>query len=367
MLAQLPHISHQPSFRTPAAAPRPAAPVYDEDSDEGLSARELTRYFNAEGGIDAARSGILEVINGHWLYFPYALISGVQTVLMQILLGLAQESGQSVLAFGLVILNSLLGLFLLAGLFGCIKDGIFNRYMGIGRLIHHSIFHSLRFAGTVLLMAPVGIAMGVGYAAAVAGIMAIAGQDVLLFLILLALLAFPGLVGFTVFFIPPVVAVVENANPFVAFGRGMKFAVTKVFSLFVLTIVVMFGGGGLVFVIWFFWWIFSILLLLFLPPWLYQALQTFMGSLVIAGVFGLIFAAVMILYLSHLPEERLRAIHIRLRGPPPRPGALYITMAILSVLLLLLSYLHYGEGRGPFMRQPTEQFQGIEDEIPSGL
>ena len=317
----------------------------DGAEEEGLSARELSRYFNAESGVDAARSGVTEVLNGHWLFIPYALLGGCVTLLVE--MGKSGLKGRVAVQVGLSVVGLLLSIFLMGGFLGCIKDGIFGRAMGLGRMIRHSAAHFLRLAGTSLLMVPIGVGLGIAGMMLMTVVIAMA-PGVLLKILLGLVFLVAGLFFLEVMFVPLAVAVLEKTNPIYAIGRGLKFAVVNLGALFSMTLVALFTGGGLVAVLLFLWWMSTLLLSIILPLWLFRGLALFMSGLASAMVLGLIVSSLMILYLSRLPEERLQKIHGRLRGRAPAAWRLYAAIGVLACAMIGLSYHSFRGVRHPW-------------------
>jgi len=333
----------------PSDAPAPSAlplaqPIdvrqthYEEE--EGIQAAQLSRYFNAGSGSEAARSGVTQVLHGYWLYIPYALLAGCLTNLFFVLRMRAQgQLGASIMLFFLPLVCSL---YLYAAFIGCVKDGAFERNIGIERLLHNGLKYFLRFAGTFLLMIPVTIGLAFVAVMAVGASWGMAaGWPLKLLIVVTTMIA--GIFFLVWISIPPIVAVLEETNPFFAIWRGLVFGLKHVSDILGLTFVSMLFGGGLIFIIWFFWWISRLLLSIMLRqwPWIFDSLEVFFGGLIGAAIMGQIVASIMVLYLSNLDEERLQEIRSKLRGPQAVPWRLYLTIGAATLALFLLARYRY--------------------------
>ena len=337
----------------PAPVAEKAAPeeewAIDAGDEEGIRARELARYFNATSGGEAARAGALQVLHGYWLYIPYALLAGCMSVITQIVL--ARTGASLGGAIGGLLLPGLVTLFLWSGFVACIKDGVFERSMGIERMVYNAARHFLRFSGTVLMMIPVAVGLALAAVFVFGGVWTLV-PGLLLKLAGLVLLIPIALFLFALFNMPPAVTVLEKSNPFASLGRGLLFGFQHTWGLLSLAVVSMFVGGGIVGAVYLFFWLAKLLLSIVLPPWIFDALWGFLGGLMLAAIMGQIVASVMLLYLSSLPEHRLQAIRKDIRGPPAVPSRLYVAIGVAAVALLILSYTR-SLGR-PGMERDTE-------------
>lgn len=363
----------------PAKAPSgiPVAPrvqargIAYADEDEGIRASELSRYFNARGGVEAARSGFTQVLSGYWLYIPYALLAGCMSNIAVLLK--ARTEGQPILAIALSVLPFLFTLYLYAAFVGCIKDGVFERYMGIERMLYHGVKHFLRFTGTVLIMIPVAIGLGIAGVAAVGGAWALA-PGILMKLLVVAATAAGGLFFLVYILIPPIVSILEETNPLFAVGRGLLFGLKNIWNIITLTVISL----VVVFIACMVWWFLRIPLWMMLHgwPWLFETVQLFVGGLLGAMLLGLLTASIMVLYLSDLSEEQLHEIRSKLRGPQPVPWRLHVAIGILAVALVGVSYArdrsagHFrwttgtsGEGRAVEMEDFGELQEQFEADV----
>jgi len=343
----VPQAPEQPS-PPPAPAAEPASPMQkalkpepefesDFDDGEGIPALDLSDYFNAETGKDAAVSGMTQVINGHWLYIPTALLVGCAINLL-VMIYQATEGHPGAQITAAILLFPLLAFFS-AAFVGCIKDGIFERSMGLERLLYHGVTNVLRFSGTLLLMLPIWVAIGFGGTAGIIAAWKVLPWIGQLFVIVAAALF--GIFFFTLLFLPPVVSVLEKTNPLFAVGRGLACGFANVGRLISLSIVSVLIGGGICLAVWFFFWLARLFLFFALKPvpWLYDAIYLFIGCLGGAAIMGQLTASVAVLYLSEQSENRLQRIHATLRSPGARPRLLYATIGVGAVALVFLTYL----------------------------
>ncbi len=349
----------------PPQAPRaavPVAPVVErgeaplaEDEEEGIRAREISRYFNVRSGSEAARTAVMQVLNGYWLYIPYALLGVCMNYVFVLVRSRAQGSVGAAIA--LLFLPIVFSLFLWSAFIGCIKDGIFERLMGIERMLYHGAKHILRFTGTCILMVPVGIGLwlaGVAGAAAVAEL----APDLTLKIAIIIGAVLVGMFSLVWLMIPPVVSIVEQTNPIFALGRGLLFGITHLWDLITLTVMSMLIAAVTALVVYLIWWMSSLLLLMVLPLWLFAALANLVGSFVGAAIMGQIISAIMLLYLSNLKEEDLQRIRAKLRGPRTTDWRHYASIGVLAVAMIVLSYFggrklgYFRPGTPPAMEEP---------------
>lgn len=330
-LAQAAFVPESVSALPPPPATNEAASD-DEDADEGIRAALLTKYFNVQGGVEAAKAGVWQVVNGYWLYIPCALLYGCFYFLALVL---ARFSGEGpAAAFAALVFPVAGGVFVLGGLLGCVADGVFERSFGIERLAANGARHAANVFGTILLMSPIiaGIAVLWVFLTAWA---ASGGFGMLLLFLFLGMLG-SVLMGSLVL-TPLTVAVLERVNPFVAVGRGVLFLARNAFSIIALTIVSVLIGCGSV-AVFRIAWSFAKPFLFSAPPWVYFGLHVFMSGLILSALAGQLAASIMLLYLSSLrDEDRLRDIQLRLRGPATWPLLLYATMLLAAVALFALS------------------------------
>jgi hypothetical protein len=319
------------------------APEVEEEEDEGIRAALLTKYFNVQGGIEAAKAGVWQVVNGYWLYVPCALLYGCFFFLALLLV--KASGGGTAGAVAALALPVAGGVFLLGALLGCVADGVFERAMGIERLLAHGLRHAPRVLGAVLLMSPLVAGVIVLWVLLAAWI-AVAG-GVVMFLLFLFLGMLGSVFVGTVVLTPLAVAVLERVNPFTAVWRGLTFMARHALSIIALTVASVLIGCGSIAVfrmIWFFVKPF----LFAAPTWLYMGIEVFMAGLILSALAGQLAASIMLLYLSDLcDEDRLREIQARLRGPAARPRLLYAAIALAAAALFTLSS-QAGRGLGDF-------------------
>ena len=216
----------------PPPAPKAAASGDDdEDTDEGIRAALLTKYFNVQGGVEAAKAGVWQVVNGYWLYIPCALLYGCFYFLALVL---ARFSGEGLTgAFAALVFPTAGGVLVLGGLLGCVADGVFERSFGIERLAANGARHAPRVFGTILLMSPFIAGIAVLWVLLTAWA-ASGGLGMLLLFLFLGMLG-SVLLG-SVVLTPLIVAILERVNPFVAVGRGVAFLARHAFSIIALTV-----------------------------------------------------------------------------------------------------------------------------------
>ncbi len=314
----------------PSRAPRTAEP----EDDEGIRAAFLTKYFNVQSGIEAAKAGVWQVINGYWLYIPCALFFGCVFFLAMMLI---KWTGGSVAGGTLVLALPALGaVFLLGALLGCVADGIFERAMGIERFLAHGLRHFLRVLAVTALLSPLIAAAAVLWGVLGGWMAAEGGFLMLLFFLVIGLLG--SVLAGAVVLAPLCAAVLEGGNPLAALLRGLLFIVKHPWwflSLSLASVVIGCGSIALFRMLWAFVkpWLFSA------PPWLYGGLEAFMAGLILSALGGQLAASLMLIYLSQIgDEERLREIESRLkRAPAARPALLYAAMAAGAVALFGLS------------------------------
>jgi len=305
-----------------------------EEDEEGIRAHELSRYFNVRSGGEAARTAVTHVLNGYLLYIPYALIGGMMANL--ILLLRSWTAGNLAAQVGLMAAPLLIVMFLWTGFIGCLKDAVFERHMGIERFLHHGARHFLRFAGTCVLMVPVGMGLWMAAARGVQAFVDLAPGPALKILILVGAAAV-ALFSLVWLMLPPVVSILEETNPLFAVGRGLLFGLRHLWGLITLTVMSLFIAGGAVGLVWLFWWLGNLFLFMVLPLWLYAVLRDLVASLIASAVMAHVIAALMVLYLSNLKEERLQKIRSRLRGPEVEVWRLYVTVAVCAMGMFGLS------------------------------
>lgn len=349
--------------RTPPGDFQRPAPSTEPDEGEGIRAFELRRYFNVQDGADAARAGAMQLLNGYWLFIPYALASASMLRLLILLLPGFSDSPLPVISIGVAYLA--ISLFLGAGFVACIKDGIFERAFGMERLTVGAALQFPRFAGTVLLIVPVAAGTAI-----FAGVLFLhLWQNALLLgrIVMVVAAYVVGLILLEFFLIAPVVAVTENLNPFAALRRGIRFAARQFKDLLTLCFVSMFVGTGVVGVVYSCYWMMRLLLAAFLPFWMVIAIEDLFKGLICTAIMGQLIASLMLLYLSKIrEEERLIRIQRRLPQVGARPALIFVVIAAGVAALLLLDHGLFRTSSllDPDAMEPRE-FEPLPEEPPS--
>ena len=132
--------------------------AYAQDlEEEGIHSPELLAYFNAKTGIAAARAAVMQAPRGYRVWILYALLAACMFNIAQ--LALSATAGNALAAVACLALPSLFSIFLLAGFAACVKDGVFERTMGIERMFYNAGVHLVRFTATSLLVAPIAVGL----------------------------------------------------------------------------------------------------------------------------------------------------------------------------------------------------------------
>jgi hypothetical protein len=352
--------------REPAVSPPPqTAPrraTCDEEGpeeEEGIHADELTRYFNVRGGVDAVRSSVLQVLNGHWLFLPYALLSASMARLFDLLHARAEGSMALTVVLGLAPVA--LTLFLWAGFVSCVKDGVFERGMGIERLIAGAAHQFFRFTGTILLVLPIAIGVVIGGnivigilwedASLIGRIVTVVGSFAL------------GLFTTTFLMVPPVIAAIEDQNPLRALTGGFAFIGRHLWDLVAMTLASFALWAVAILVLGYCYYMLAPMLFS-LPRWASATLMHLAFGLIGAEMMGQVLAALMLLYLSNIrEEERFERIRRRLPHVGARPALLIGVIVVLAALLPCLEYKQFGGG-SVWVPVPSERgdLEPAEDE-----
>lgn len=365
--AAAPAARRRPGEPLPPAAGTPQPPVSpdaedeefwaQDEGDEGIRAAALARYFNTTTGVEAAKAGALQVWNGYWLYIPYALLIACMANITQLIL--RGTEGKLSAAIAGLFLPAVFGLFLSAGFVACVKDGVFERAMGIERMFYNAGVHFLRFTGAALLVVPIGVGLAFAGVAAISSVWGLSPLIIKIGIVALAIAG--GLFALELLLMAPLIAVLEHQGPFTALGRGLSFSFRHVWDLITLTVVSMFVGGGIVGAVYLIWWLSRLLFYFIVPPWLFDSLGRFFGGLAAAAIMGQIVASLTLLRLSHIgDEDRLQAIRSRLRGPRAAPLRLYAAIGAAGVALLVLSYYRVGPTHAAAL-EPQEQLLETPD------
>jgi len=371
--AQSDRVRRQPirPAKPAASAPQPAVAALSSEEEayaqeveeEGIRSPELLSYFNTKTGIEAAKAAAMQVLNGYWLYIPYALLAPCMANIAQLALG--ATAGNTSAAVACLALPSLFSLFLWAGFVACVKDGIFERAMGIERMFYNAGVHFLRFTLTSLMMVPVAVGLvlvGAGAVEAVWGPAPFIGR-----VGIVALAFAAGLFALELLLLPPVIAVLEHRTAFSSVTRGLLFGFRHFWDLITITAASMVLFWGTVGVICFLWWLSKLMLSVALPAWLFDSMEQFFGGLISAAFMGQVVASLMLLYLSHVgDEERLQQIQNRLQGPAAVPVRLYGTIGAAAVALLALNYARVDQKPAagnqleapPAVREPVPESSG---------
>jgi hypothetical protein len=329
-----------PALTHAAVTPEPKSGLPAEDSDfaddgEGLSAQNLERYFNITGGVEAARAGALQVLNGLWLYVPYTgIVAALGSLHVLAVTQWARNPTERVL---LSVLVGMVSLFALVGFTGCIKDGVFQRGMGLERLAYHGVTRLVPYALALLLQAPlvVGAVLGLsaGLAAAIASPVPFLGKAALVVALGVAAVGV-----FAILMLAPVLTVLERRGPIRALGHAVRFGQRHFFKLVAMSIALVFigtGTTGIVYVAGRLVWP----LLLGLPGPLLRLLSDALGSLVSSALMGQFLASIMLLYLSHVgDEEELQRIRRTCSGPRVRPWVYWAGVGLIWLAALMLAF-----------------------------
>jgi len=294
---------------------------------------DLVSYFNTTGGIDAAKAGISQVLNGGWLYLPVALI-GVLIWEAQLLL---QGDPSVVFAFGFLGLTIVVGTLSYSGIIACVRDGIFQTEFGIKRLGYNSVFSwpamiigSLLNIPFVLLIGGLSfiiswvMAAGMGPGAVVAGFV-IAGGGVTWFMFMSLLF--------------PVAMVFEGGNPIEQFKNVITFGFRNALQIATLAVAQIVISLGVLFTFWMLHFLVGGLIGNFLPVGLWTVIKKILGGFLFAELFGLAVSSVAMLYLSSIEDgSRLTAMGNRVKGPEANPMLTKIVLAVMAVVVIGLSF-----------------------------
>ena len=330
--------------RTGAAVAVSGEVAEADESIEGIRQRELSSYFNAVGPIDAAWMGMLHVRHGMLLYLIYACLSAATARGVVLLRHYAADGSQGLLV-GQILL-ACASMYFLAAFLGCIKDSVFQRYLGIERFFYHGGRYFLWFTLTCLVIAPAYAGIGLGCAALIRRVAAASAGffGVLLVAIVLGLVAGTLCLALAC---PIVVGVVEAADPIRALGRGLGFAFRHFWKLagLVVSLVVVSGMsvGGLYFLLVFV----TPMFLRALPPPVYDTIQVMIGSFFYAALLGLASESLMLFYLSNLgDEEKLQQIQGTTAGPGANALLLRGSVVVLVGMVVGAGYWVHRVGAG---------------------
>jgi len=324
----------------PQAQPAAAALVsegeaYAQDlEEEGIHSPELLSCFNMKTGIAAARAAVMQAPNGYGLCVLCALLAACMVNIAQ--LALSATAGNTPAAVACLALPSLFSVFLWAGFVASVKDGVFERKMGIERMFYNAGIHFLRFTATSVMVAPIAIGLALGGNAAIE---ALWGPALFIGRVGIVALAFAaGLFALELLLMPPVISVLEHRSALSSLTRGLLFGLRHSWDLVKIaaaSMVLFWVAAGAIYLIG---WVFNLLLASALPAWLFDAAKQFLGGLLGAALMAQVVASLMFLYLSHVgDEERLQDIRDKLCGPAAVPLRLYGTIAAAAVALLALS------------------------------
>jgi|ETNmetMinimDraft_15_1059895.scaffolds.fasta_scaffold00528_9 hypothetical protein len=303
-------------------------PTMPQNTDEddtlcGLSG-DLVSYFNTTGGIDAAKAGIAQVLNGGWLYLPVALF-GVLIWEAQLMMQDVQSLGMAVGLLGLTVVLGTLGY---SAIIACVRDGIFQAEFGIKRLGYNSIRYwpamiigSLLNIPFVLLIGALSfviswvMAAGMGPGAMVGGFV-IAGGGITWFMFMSLLF--------------PVATVFEGGNPIERFKNVMAFGLKNIHQIGMLAIAQIVISLGVLFTFWMIHFFVGGLIGSFLPTGLWMVIKQILAGFLFAELFGLAVSSIAMLYLSGIEDgSRLTAMANRIQGPGANPT---LTKAVIAVM-----------------------------------
>ncbi len=320
----------------PAVAPQVTEEeAYAQDlEEEGIHSPELLSYFNAKTGIAAARAAVMHAPNGYLLCVLCALLAACMVKIAQV--ALSVTAGNAPAAVACLALPALFSVFLWAGFVACVKDGVFERTMGIERMFYNAGAHLLRFTATSVMVAAVAVGLAL---AGKAVIEALWDPAPFLGRAGIAALAFAaGLFALELLLMPPVISVLEHRPAFSSLARGLHFGIRHSSELIVIaaaSVVLFWAAVGAIYL---FWWLANLLLASALPVWLFDAAKQFLVGLIGAALMGQVVASLMFLYLSHLgDEEALQDIRDKLEEPAAVPMRLYGTIGAAAVALLAMN------------------------------
>jgi hypothetical protein len=325
-----------------AETPQPAMPAQagaearaQGVEEEGIRSSDLLSRFSTKLGIEAAKTALIQARNGYRLYILYALLAACMVNIAQRILSAA--AGHTFAAIAWLALPSLFSLFLWAGFVGCVKDGIFQRPMGIEGVFYNAGIHFLRFSLTSVTMAPIAIGLALAGSAAIETLW---GPAPFIGRVGIAALASAvGMFALELLLMPPVVSVLEQRNAFSSLRRGFIFIFRHSRELVTITaasIILFWAMSGATCL---FWWLSKLLFSSALPAWLFDSIKQFVVGLISVAFMGQVVASLTLLYLSRIGDkERVQDIQDRLRGPAAVPMRLYAAIGAAAVALLALSY-----------------------------
>jgi hypothetical protein len=336
-------VRQQPVRPAEPAAETPQPPVPAQVSEEayarsveeeGIHSPDLLSCFNTKTGIGAAKAAVIQARNGYRLYILYALLAACMVNIAQ--WALSATPGNPSAAVAWLALPSLFSLFLWAGFVGCVKDGIFERTMGIEGVFYNAGVHFLRFTATSVTMAPIAIGLALAGRAAIGALWGPApfiGRAGIA-----ALAAAAGIFAMELLLVPPVISALEHQNALSSLRRGLLFIFRHSRELVTITAASMVLFWATLGATCLFWWVSKLLLSSALPAWLFDSMKQFVVGLISAAFMGQVVASLMLLYLSHVGDERrLQDIQDRLVGPAAVPMRLYAAIGVAAVALLALN------------------------------
>ncbi len=332
----------------PTAGPA-ALEEEEEEEREGLVATDLTKYFNANTGFQAAIAGVYQVIHGKHLYLPYAGMAALITITANMMF--SKWEGEP----ALLIIGSLLwgaaSVFILAGFVGCIKDSIFQRSFGIERMFYHSAVNFPVVLGACIVAFPGELAVWFLGFKAIGGVAGLETSWSLRAIAVMGLFVVT-VVAVQIAALVPTIALLERIDPIRALMRTVSFGSKNFFKIVVLSVVivvVMAMALLVLFMVQFLLGIFGMVM----PIWLLYVLNMLLQGCMAAAVSGSMIAGIMFLYLSMVgSHERLERIRRGIRGPSADPMKLYIgTGVILAAAIAAASF----ESRMDIRREPLER------------
>ena len=330
----------------------------EEEDEEGIHAGDLQRYFNATGGVAAARAGILQVLNGYVLYIPYACTLAVLSAGAGFLIH--KCSGSVGAQIAITAGAALLFVAAWVGFVGCIRDGIFQRYMGVERFLYYSVARLPWFLVACILVVPLVLGVFFGMTAAIGQVWVWgAANNAPFFAFLLTLVVVYLAVFFLLLcFLIPALTVVEGTDAFRAFAHGIIFIVFNLHRLLALACALVVIGGVAVFVMWILMKIGLAFFGTLMPDVMKDVLRDVIATFLLAGIFGEALCSILLLYLSHVDDpERLEQVRRAAKGPSgANPTLLYIACVVMIVAASGMTYVQRKGGRGllpPFLSRDS--------------
>jgi hypothetical protein len=239
-----------------------------------------------------------------------------------------------------VAIQPLVGSVLLAGLIGCVRDGLFQTEFCIKRLLYNSArYWPNMFLALVLnvpfwiLVTTAGIAIAVLVQSKELGLALKIGLGIPLGL---GGIVWVGLMGFLL----PVTTILEEGSPFRIFRDVLRFGLNNAHKLFGLAVSTVLIGGGSALLVGF--------LFVKLEPMVAASVPFGLSTVlcrIVAGVLGVALvggtiASLSLLYLSHIEDSsRLAGMREQISGPEADPLGTKIAVSFLLAATIALSFL----------------------------